>query len=241
MDENVLRLNGKTLFMSTGAPPFFWLGLIDNVLLNGAQEGRISITQRDLVKNAQNMRDFLDDEYHDAMPMFMDFFRYLRKNFSSKKKLVLEIPLLREEEGRVQVRQELAAISERRIADLVFLSREDSPHLACGRPMQSSFEKFSTSYFQMNKVEAKKAPQQFERSKFIQYLILLALCPVLTVMVVTSFINDGISLPLGFMAFGNIIFYIYSISHIQVQWQLFKHHKVDAEMTVDPEGWIDDF
>jgi hypothetical protein len=175
------------------------------------------------------------------MPMFMDFFRYLRKNFSSKKKLTFEIPLLREVEGRTQIRQELAAINERRIADLVFLNRDESPHLACGQPMRSSFEKFSTSYFQMNKVEANKAPQQFERSKFIQYLILLALCPVLTVMVVTSFVNDGISLPLGFMAFGNVIFYIYSISHIQVQWQLLRHNQVNSELTVDPEGWIDDF
>lgn len=222
MAANTLQLKGETLFTSSDAPPFFWLGLLDDTLVSQSCAGNISVTRPIFERNARRTRDFLEETCHDAMPMFMDFVRFLRARYRRGEALVLELPILCEEEGRAQVRQELTAVTEGRVEDLVFFHPEDSPHLACGRPMNASFPNFSTNYRELTRVKPGTEPAKFSLSELIQYCVLLLLCPVMTVMVVRGLLANGFSFMTFFMAFGNVIFYIYSVMHIREQWRCYQ-------------------
>jgi len=222
MEENILRSGAKVLFRDTGDPPFFWIGCLDIKLVSEAQDGRISINRQVFEKNAKQTWALITEEFPDALTIYMDFVRYLRKSLTSSKKIVFEMPILRDEKGRERVKRELDAIAGGRVADLTFLNPEDSPFTLMGKPAQDSFIKFSNAY-QSYLTKPKKDKQQvFNRSLFIQFIALFASNIVMTGMIISSLVNNGFSTLLFAMMTVNFITYYYSLYRIREQWKLYQ-------------------
>jgi len=222
MGDNILRSGNRVLFKKTGDPPFFWIGFLDDALVSGAQNGMVSLTKQVFEKNAKRTWTFITKEFPDVLGFYMDCVRFMRKNFNSGRKIVLEIPILREAKGRERVKKELAAITEGRVADLTFLNPEDSPYVHMGSPMHDSFIKFSTTYQNYLNAPKKDKPLKFNRSLFIQFIALFVSNIILTGMILSSVFANGISNVLAAMAVVNFITYFYSASRIRAQWKLYQ-------------------